>query len=364
MNRSRIVAVSVLVVCASVSSAVACSDRTADSARIVQPSSSRSRGAISSAGEDVDGDAAKRAFHANNRHDWVGIAHNQAIDQFRARLRRGVISHDICNDLVAFMSEETRLPEQARRGSGSREQRARIATRSLQATAFCAGRLAASGGGSRLFLAQSTDISAATQALLDQIQAAAAWAPTSGDLAIALNPIIQSAAQLPNGEAEIVLSAASVAQSSMEYWEANLAATRRDYDLAYGDCMGRYGSLDEAALHCLGVTGGGLRPTLYRAGGPVVFQLTQGATIDCNKVKAREIVDDDVKGAIGGAIIGFWTGTAGGPAAPVTAPSGALSGALLGAGGASIGTFTWQWAQTTYCVLSGGGGPARGVEPT
>ena len=65
--------------------------------------------------------------------------------------------------------------------------------------------------------------------------------------------------------------------------------------------------------------------------------------MDCNKLNGREILGDDVKGAIGGAIVAAWGGAT------------VLPGALLGAAAGSIGAFGWQWAQTTWCVFSGGG---------
>jgi hypothetical protein len=356
MKRSRIVVVALFGMGVSVVSVLACNDRVSDVSGVVHPSSSAARAQGAASARADAGDEARRRFHAINRHDWVGLAHNRAIDEFRAGLRRGEISHDLCNDLVEFASAAERLPAEARATTGSRVQRRKLARRGLE-MGQCAGRIVGVTGAIPLQLVQTADVAPETRAMLDQVTSAAAVSASSGELAAALIPIVEASAQLPGGESAIVQAAASVAQSSTEYWEANLDATKHDYDVAYGACMGQYGSLEEGTSACLGISGGGPAPTINRGTRARGLWLTQGATINCNRLRAREVVDNDVTGGIAGGIAGFWLGTAGGPAAPATASAGALGGALLGAASNSIGTFAWRWAQTTWCVLGGGGGP-------
>src|SRR5689334_10701117 len=47
-----------------------------------------------------------RRLHASNDYDWVGVAHNRALDDFRAELRKpGILTRNICafiEDFVAY----------------------------------------------------------------------------------------------------------------------------------------------------------------------------------------------------------------------------------------------------------------------
>jgi hypothetical protein len=318
-----------------------------DPVRLVAPAQQTSSANRSSKESDADREDARRDFHARNRADWVGVAHNRAIDEFRARLRRGEVTHDMCNDLVTFMSDERRMPDHATGGREERDRRAAVVRQTLRQSAFCGGQLAMGSTSELMSLTQAATLSPATQSLLDEVRAAAASATSSGDLAVALNPILAASAGLPTGEGDVVSAVASVAQSSMEYWEANLAATKRDYDRAYGSCAVGTASADDLALTCLGMSARGVLPTVYRGDGSSTLSLTQGRDLGyCNALNGREILGDDVKGGLGGAVAGFFA--TGGP--------GVIPGALVGAGASSLGAFAWQWAQTTFCVLGGGGG--------
>ena len=334
---------------------VACDDRAPDPAGAVRPATPvMRRGARSPA----DGEAARRLFHAGNRYDWVGVAHNRAIDDFRSALRRGEIPHDQCNYFVDYLGAAERLLPGGRASAADRALLRRFARRSLEA-GHCAGRIVGAAG-TVSGLAQATDVSPETHAMLDQVASAASLASSSGELAVALVPIVEASAQLPGDESVVVQAAASVAQSSTEYWETNLEATKQDYNNSYGACMGQYPTLEEAASACLGLSPAGPAPTQDR-GRPreEMVRLAVAARFDCRRVNGKEIVGDDVKGGITGAIGGFIAGFGGGPAAPVTSSSGALLGGLAGAAGGSLAAIGWQWAQETWCVLHGGVGPGR-----
>ena len=200
--------------------------------------------------------------------------------------------------------------------------------------------------------------------MLDQVASAAALASSSGELAAALVPIVQASAQLPGDEPAVVQASASVAQSSTEYWEVNLEATKQDYNRSYGACMAQYPTLEEATSACLGLSSGGPAPTQYRGrSSEGTVRLAAAMRFDCRRVNGKEIIGDDVKGGIAGAVGGFIAGLAGGPAAPVTAPSIAVL-AFGGAAGGSIAAIGWQWAQETWCVLHGSGGGPSTENPT
>jgi hypothetical protein len=360
MKPSRILSSSLLAMGLVAAAVLACDERAPDPAEAVRPATRAARHGERSA---ADGESAKRQFHAGNQYDWVGVAHNRAIDEFRVRLRRGEIPHDQCNYFVDYLSAAERLLPEQRASAADRALLRRFARRGLE-LGHCAGRIVGAAG-MTVGLAQATDVSPATHAMLDQVASAASLATSSGELAVTLVPIVQASTQLPGDEPLVVQAAASVAQSSTEYWEVNLEATKQDYNNAYGACIGQYPTPEEAASACLGLSGGGPAPTRYRVRPREGTVWLAGATrFDCRRVNGKEIVGDDVKGGIGGAIGGFIVGLAGGPAAPVTSTSGILLGALGAGAGASIGAIGWQWAQETWCVLRGGGGGPATVNPT
>lgn len=329
--------------------AAGCADREGDGTRIVRPAAGV-EGSRSSQ-DEAGGAEAKRRFHAGNRSDWVGVAHNRAMDEYRARLRSGVVSRDLCNDLAEFSADPRRLPEHARGGAASRQQGARLARRVLRTTPFCGGQLAAGSLGESLHLVQGTELSAEARAVLDQIESAAQLASWSGDLAVRLGQILAASSWLPADEYALVEATASVAQSSAEYWEANIAATHADFTAAYGDCMQTAVSVEDGAQRCLGL-GARVSPTSFGGVGSPTLRFIQRAIV-CPGYNGREILGDDVKGAITGGIVGSLAGGAG-----------AGPGALWGATAGSLGAFGWQFAQLTYCMLSGGGDSRPPVRPS
>lgn len=136
-------------------------------------------------------------LRARNKHDWVGVAHNKAIDDFRKELRKpGRIARNLCDYLT-----------QKRDAAAA----ARVA---LETSPLCPTRAKHAA-----WMPQS---SLATQ-LLSDIELAVDAASSADDLASRLNQVLDASAALSAGEQEAIAATVSVAQHSYEYWDANFS---------------------------------------------------------------------------------------------------------------------------------------------
>jgi hypothetical protein len=313
--------------------------------------------AQSSQNESRGGDPVA-AFHAKNYADWVGQAHNKAMDDFFSRLNdktRGA-PINLCAEILEFASDPARVP--AGRGATTRELRRTAAARALSATGVCGGQFTdARSGNLSLTSAHrnasqtgSGTLSAAANSLITQIKSASVSATTASALATMLTPILSQADQLTiSGERDIVYSVASVAQSSYEYWTANLQPQAYQTQSTYGGCLVQYSDQGVALSTCMGISGVPILPTLYSKPvnpGVLLFAGSMQSGCDSNLNKGN-VVLWDAAGAVGGALVGWLAG-----------PPGIASAALAGGLGASATEGTYQLGSWAWCKVRGGGGGA------
>lgn len=303
---------------------------------------------------------AKGKFHRTNHADWVGKAHNKALDEFFAKMiaDKGT-PQDFCARLLEFTSHPARLP--AGMVQGTREQRRAAALSGLSRTGACSSRL--TGDASSVtwplglfsaanFGATLDSVSDAADYLLDKIANAQVQAMNAEDLATALTPILGEADQLVSEERELVYATASITQSSYEYWLANITPQSEQVDVTYGPCLGQYTDQSYALDTCIGITSGITQTGYDKAGmtGRIIFaSSTQSGCADY--LNRGTIGADDLKGAAGGAFNGFRTGGL----------QGILPGAVFGGAYASAASSWWMFAKWAHCRRAGGSGP--GTKP-
>ena len=238
--------------------AVACSDATitpAASPTVVEPPapiappSASGPTARDKAGQPVRVTAAE--FHRKNPMDWVGAQHNHGLDVFRAELRarkhRNV--QQLCRELIELALRDSLHPAEHRQMNV--EQRRSLVEQGLSTTPGCRNLRAGltSGGpfspmstGSatvRFASVSSSDMGMAfqtegVQSLLDRISYAISTAYDPNSLASQLDQIVASAASLEPSARDAVYGAASLALSSVEYWNANYPAFKAEVEAGYG----------------------------------------------------------------------------------------------------------------------------------
>ena len=354
MSKFQSLALGAIVVVAAV--AAACADGAREPITS-PPSNASTAGATGTPSIQSDASEDARAkFHRLNYADWVGRAHNKALDEFfAAMLSDQTTGKDFCARVLEFMSEAARVPSE--KNQGTREQRRSYAVRGLTATQACRGQLTDKGSpivwlvgtvGVGTFAASVDGVSAAANSLLDQIGSAQSAAKTASGLATSLTPILTQADQLVSGERDLVYATASVTQSSFEYWLANMVPQSEQVDMTYGGCLGQYTDQARALSTCMGIVGGGITPTGYRHFGDqgrVTFTASTQTT-GCDGYR-----DMGAIGAydFGGAVVGGAWGLFGGP-------GGVLLGAING-GGAASATESWaQFGRWAHCKRTGGSG--------
>ena len=203
--------------------------------------------------------------------------------------------------------------------------------------------------------AQISEMSPEANLLVDQMEYAVTTTSTSADLASALVPVVVAAGSLSTTDADIINAAASVAQSSREYWEATItpefiSQQTQSIATSYGACFANYSDAATAVNSCMGIyhsrlvlptgaTAPYLNPQIH-----ILF----AQTASCNFINGTEIVHFDWGGAVAGGLGGFFI-TAGGGSA--VAP-GIIAGAILGAAVMSSGEMMWQMGLSTFCNLT------------
>jgi hypothetical protein len=296
---------------------------------------------------------ALETFHKNNPRDWVGRDHNRAMDAYFAKLARGDVSSDVCNDLVTFMSEDARSPEHPQ---GSRADRRAGEQDVLRRLGFCEDRFASKSASGMLVRWQVSTLSEASHTMILRVNDAVHVAVNGADLASRINAMSADIWALPAGEADSVWAGASVAVHSMEYWDVNASAVGTNITNSYASCIqGQPTAATTAAHVCMGLSVNPYvkTPILFRGIGDSPFRFAQSAPA-CSYYNERELVGEDFKGGLMGGLAGAWVGWLGGPAYPITGPASAAAGFV---GGAAVGSgvqMMWQVTQTVWCAKFGG----------
>lgn len=241
--------------------AVACSDATiapSASRSVVERSTPPAPPAPPSAGAAATGkENAQRGrmtaaeFHRSNPMDWVGVRHNHGLDVFRAELRARKHRNvgQLCRELIDLALRDSL--NQAGHREMSVEQRRTLIEQGLSTTPGCRSLQAGLGSpaafapmsmGSetvRLASFSSSVLGAATevedvQPFLDQISNAVSTAGDPNSLASQLDQIVSSTASLDASARDAVYGAASLALSSVEYWNANYPSFEAEVAAGYG----------------------------------------------------------------------------------------------------------------------------------
>jgi hypothetical protein len=304
---------------------------------------------------------ARGKLHRRNPMDWVGAAHNRALDAFRDELREpGVLSRSVCSYLLTFATSDARVPAEHARAKAAlgAAARRRAASKGLAATELCGRRIAGPSAQivPRVWLAafspayrpvtpaviphaQSGELSQAARDLYAQIETAVDVAASSYDLAGQLNPVLDAAAQLSAEEYATIAATVSVAQYSYEYWEAQLPSYIEAVSAEYGSCFEESQQLGytlaDAENRCM--NGAAIEP-VDRRGARANWRLpllmvvarpsSPGAVRQTVGQGLKAIGKRDAYGAFTGAFAGAFAGGV----------QGAALGAIIGGSGASIAT--------------------------
>jgi|GEM_PF-6932295 len=271
-------------------------------------------------------------YHAQNRMDFVGVAHNQAMDQIRAEVRKSR-PRDLCK-VIERLAVDAELGPAFK---GSRNAESHRVRKAAFDNIGCRGRngrghlaneqsVPLSGPGFALAsYAQSedADFSPAGWDLVWQVGYASDAALSSSDLAGMLAAISVSAQSLTADEAAAIDAVTSVALSSFEYWEQNGAAAAQEIQTAYGSCLSGGGG--DGCYYATSLPN-------FRAPQPHFMLVSHGGTPapKC-EYNWRFVGASDAWGATTGLTIGLkyaktWQG----------AVVGLLAGAVAGSGGANV----------------------------
>lgn len=301
------------------------------------------------------GESAREMFHRVNGMDGVGRAHNLAMDQYMRRVSEGKARGNLCDDILSFVVQASFLPADQRAGA----EKVRMALSQVQNTGRC-GQDGESTNSSPLHQSalrststtQIPELSADANLLVSQMDYAVTTSATSTDLAGALLPVVYAANSLAPAEADIVDAAASVAQSSREYWEVTLTSDfilsqQQSINGSYGTCFDSHSDAETAVHACMGLyhsplilptTGDG--PYLSHPNRVLLTQTT------CNYINMTETVHQDFIGGVMGGIGGAFVGGIG-----------AFAGAVAGAAYTSSAEMMWQMGLSSYCAWKRGRSP-------
>jgi hypothetical protein len=290
---------------------------------------------------------------SRNQHDWVGIAHNKMLDDFRKELRApGTLTNNICEYVASFSMSDTRIPAGVPRGPDGNWRAVRAVTDSSR---LCSGsgklRLSSLG-----FEPPYASVAPPSQeptreafARLSEIEAAIAVASDARDLANRLYNVLTRAQSLPELDRIAIEATVSVAHNSFVYWSTQYALFEQEVVAEYSPCVEQQlalGATDDIVSGCFTGKGGGGAVAFRSDGGDAGRQrlIRSRARRLCGpslREGFRSIGYADAKGAFTGAFAG---GLAGGLA-------GALGGALAGGGGNSIfaaGENAWKTLKCMY----------------
>lgn len=293
---------------------------------------------------------AKARVHQRNRHEWIGVAHNRALDDFRRHLRApGTLTKNLCDFVTDFASRPERLP-----GPDDKRRNLQEATRDHVRSITCGQRVSDAGQNpfanlvGLLRTKRRQEASAAASQLVADVQNALDASTTSSELAGRLEPILDAAQALDSIDEGIVSAAVSVAQNSFEYWEANFSAFQQEIVNEYMPCANALAesgySLDEAGQRCMdgGSTAYGTASLRHPTRPDRVAPISRRSMTECGWGASWKGIIRVARADLEGGLKGFW----GGLVATRTLP-GALAGAL---GGAAAGSL-YEGAKVTWEII-------------
>ena len=178
----------------------------------------------------------------HNTYEWVGVAHNRLLDDFRAEMRKpGLLTRNVCEYVMSFSMSDDRVPA----GHKYRDNRNWAGVRAVaDSSSLC------SSGGRKQRLSnisyrwelsptaptvapQSTEASS----LVTEIETAVVNAADARDLATRLQAIHDRSLGLPEVDQALVASTISVAQNSFEYWSQQYGLFEQEIIAEYAPCI-------------------------------------------------------------------------------------------------------------------------------
>jgi hypothetical protein len=186
-------------------------------------------------------------FVNKNPMGWVGRTHNRFLDEMFRELQRTPFS-DPCRVVERVLLNGRFVGEDSVHLSHA--DRSRLVGKAMQATR-CGARLASNGATpERVFapsLARFTPLRKTTvDGYFAAISSAFDAAANASSLASSLSSITSAAAQeLSGDDLDAVNAAASVAVSSMDYWDSNLNSQLSAFQATYGACISVAQTLNE-----------------------------------------------------------------------------------------------------------------------
>lgn len=292
---------------------------------------------------------AKARIHQRNRHDWIGVAHNRALDDFRKQLRApGILTKNLCDFVTDFSSRPERLPVHLDNRLNLQE-----STR---------GHVKATTCGQRVSIGQNPfatlvglfrrkrvqEVSAATSQLIAEVESAVDASTTSSELAGRLESVLDAAAALDTTDQGVVSAAVSVAQNSFEYWETNFSAFQQEIVNEYMPCANSLAesgySLDDAGQRCMegGSTAYGTVSLRHPTRPDGAAPMTGRTTRECGWNAPWKGIIRMARADLDGGVRGFWGGLV-----ATRSLIGALTGAL---GGAAAGSL-YEGAKVTWEII-------------
>jgi hypothetical protein len=314
-------------------------------------------------------------LHRKNPMDWVGVLHNEILDEARRdMINTHKMPTDVCGRVHRFLSTSA---HPKLRGAPAAVQQAV----SDKLVTDCKEKFKEPKR-DQVFrnAAYRSQESSFTQTFWDavariQVQADAAYDP--GDLASRLAPILETTYSMNELDAAGVQAVISVTLSSVEYWWDGTALSSYDqqYNYDYNRCLGgtAYGIVfDAGAVYHTCVVGGDpsvqqplrgapprgsagahamVRLAAYEPGAVVAPQIVTCGQSGFSRL--RSVWNADVAGASHGAVVGMIAGAvAGGLSGAIW---GAGMGTVLGAGSFSAASAGYNAASYLICATGGAG---------
>lgn len=204
---------------------------------------------------------ANKKFHLANPVDWVGEAHNMAMDAFRKELRKPSRVNNACALIREVAFAEMKNAVESRHQNAPDKIAMETILRPLLPQIGCdtvpinRRRVSISPAANARSIGTTVDsleLTAAGEALMDSVQIAVANTSSSSGLASALSPILASATALGEGDQLAVSTIAAIAVSSAEYWESEVGGFVDDVASEFGPCVSAVmGNVPDPVEYCM-----------------------------------------------------------------------------------------------------------------